>query len=233
MKKPLFPSGIMSALLFLLFSTQSVQAYEYPPTIPVTLGQEIRFENGPGTTAGGEFEVYTWNSGIPGVHLFNSFCLETNEFLSYGAKYIVAGISEGAINGGVGGGNPDAIDPRTAYLYHNFYWGTLQGYDYGAGRDNSANALQNAIWYIENEISTLPADAKVYYDLAEQAVKDSWSGLYDVRAINLTDALGNKKQDQLTVAPVPEPATLFLLGSGVIGLFTFGKRRSWKLPFMK
>ncbi|HEU4878215.1 MAG TPA: PEP-CTERM sorting domain-containing protein [Gemmatimonadaceae bacterium] len=52
-----------------------------------------------------------------------------------------------------------------------------------------------------------------------------WSGLGNVRVLNLFYQNGARAQDQLTLVPVPEPSSLALLGSGVAAL-CFRRRRA-------
>ena len=215
--------ALFLGILGFLISAQNADAYPVPP---VSVGQHIYFGNGPGDTRGGEFEVYDW---VSDEKLFDTFCLEIVEYIGIGKTYefVVADISTGAINGGKYGGNPDPLDPMTAYLYHHFFHGTLDGYDYNGDRVASADALQNAIWHIENEFSSGPFIPN-YNDFTilandEVNIKKNWTGLRDVRVINLTDTEGYAKQDQITV--VPEPATMLLFGFGLIGLAVVGRKK--------
>lgn len=184
----------------------------------ISVGDVIQLYDGPGTTGGGEFKVYK-----SGVYLFDSFCLETNEYFSFGQNLTVASITDNAIGGGSGGPRPDPLDPRTAYLYYHFRMGDLAGYNYGTNA--SADDLQKAIWYIEEEAMGVSND---FVTLAQSEIdRGAWSGLGNVWVMNLIDANGNKKQDQMVL--VPEPATILLLGAGLLGLGIFGRKKVKKI----
>lgn len=187
------------------------------------------FENSYGDTSGGEFIAHpSWSANFP------TFCVERNEILEFGDVYDVD-IDPGAIRGGNSGGNPDTLDPRTAWLFCEFSKGTLSGYDYGAGRVASANALQYAIWLLEGEATqaevdalTYAADVNAFVALAAghsapcTQVMNLWSteqlgyGIWN-------DALDRYEYQSLLVC-IPAPAAV-LLGVIGIGLVGWVKRR--------
>jgi hypothetical protein len=212
-----------------LFATNLYASYDGT----VTLNQ------GPNSFVnGGEFTAVT-----SGLGTFQTFCIEYGEEFSPGSLYDYKQ-NTGAVAGGPGW---NAIDPNTglpmdnisigtAWLYSQFRAGTLANYFTGT-RQANAGALQDAIWYLEGETTTLAyngADGTYYYNLAKlnagsgslsdtQVMADSL-GAYGVIALNLftggndtPDNPGSRAQDQLAI--VPEPTTMI---AGALLLLPFG-----------
>lgn len=157
---------------------------------------------------------------------FLAFCLERSENINLNNNqgYYV-NISNMAINGG-GGPNPDPLSLVTAYLYSQYRAGNIATTPAGAAD------LQNAIWWMEQEItdgqrtagstilinnalSALNLNAATYgtslgTSTATQRANLrglNANGAYGVRALNVysNPGLTSLNQDMLTM--VPEPST--------------------------
>jgi hypothetical protein len=181
-----------------------------------------------------DYSPLTKNQGLTTITSFQTFCVETNEYIyPYNAIYDVT-ITGSAVKGGVSGGNPDPLSKGTAFLYSQFAQGILSGYNYVAGnRKTTALALQEAIWWLEEEIPTYTAGnifigqvAAQFGGLAANGQVNAAAGEFGVYVLNLylppTGAFG---QDQLyynapsIITAVPDGGTTAaLLGLALCGI---------------
>jgi hypothetical protein len=213
--------SLVSGLILLAFSATS--GFTYP-----VQGDWIYFgrDGTKGTTNGGEFSVH--DSG--GNKLFETFCLEKDEYISLGVNYLVGSITTDAIRGGINTNSNDPLDPKTGYLFYKYTIGQLNGY---LDDDTSANALQEVIWFIEEELT-----GKIYNDLSDKAKifyndagANAESSLWGVKVLNMYQGYNAQGlptgfvQDQLVYQHAPEPGTLFLVGAGLLGLGAKFRRR--------
>jgi hypothetical protein len=187
-----------------------------------------------------------------GDYAFQTFCLEANETIVFDRQYQWS-LGVAAHGGGAGGAvnGEDPISAATAYLYAQFWTGTLSDYDYllGSGRIASASSLQRAFWVLEEEISESSLDA---YDQARVWIAEArtatgpggaWTvrfgagSIGDVRVLTLTDSFGNPQQDVLVVVPPnsppppPPPPTVecgdFFTGGGFLFETPSGRRANF------
>lgn len=193
---------------------------------------------------GGEFTIYNYEAKL-GVDLtkyadttknvytapsFQTFCVETTEYYVSPADVWV---SEAFIDGSQPGSHSYLssttsgmdLNPYTAYLYTEFAKGTLAGYDYsvGAGRQASAAALQEAIWYLQSQPAYLahPYDPANLSSAAEEfvalAVDAGWTTIGNVRVMQMYNA-ASLKQDMLVIVPTPGAILLAGIGTTLVGV---------------
>ena len=184
------------AVLLSLATVLAIPSLAHATTVTLSdySGIDSHFtDNAPG--GGGPFTATTSGGGTLGDTSFITFCIEFNEHFSYGATYDYT-LSDGAVAGGVSGGNPDLVDDATKWLYAEVFTGgylsiaAFGPFDAGVGA-----RVQEAIWNIEGERGDTDIDpaskALANYALLNQNWNTSaWAG-YAVYAMNLTNSDGS------------------------------------------
>ena len=197
----------MSIVLVAVALVWGLSGVALADTVHVSKGNPVGFDGG------GEFLLNGIKGKLPrdyGLTSFSSFCLERNEPVKDGNRYHYV-ISTSTSTG-------DELDFQTAYLYSNFWNGTLENYNLGSSSPTktSADNLQDAIWYFEGE-KGLTDGAKFYVDLANDAVNNhGFSGLHGVRVLRLTTYVYHRAAQDMLVRIIPVPGAIWL-GMGLVG----------------
>lgn len=200
--------------------------------------------------AGHEFDVEPIS--LPGslggiLDRFETFCLERTEFINFSSTFIVE-LNTEAVHGGPNDGpdgpsGGDLLDSRTAYLYSQFVTGSLSDYVYDSAatangnagkkdRTEAANALQNVIWFLEDEIDDAHQGLNSYErGLADLFLADAnsnaGSGIGNVLVMNVFKLDGTHAQDQLVMFPEPIPAPgAAILACVGLGMVSTRRRRN-------
>lgn len=183
---------------------------------PIAVGDVVTLTDGPGTTGGGEFNMFVNGS----AQSFITFCLQRTQYIGFNQPFRVGGVTNYADDAG---GN-DPISLQTQWLYSNARAGTLTGY---AHTNAMADLLQTAIWYFENEItlSNSQINANGFINAANTAVGAGFKGASNVIVLNLFYMTGAPAQDQLALQ-VPGPAAITLVVPGLAAL-VFMRRRAF------
>jgi hypothetical protein len=226
-----------------------------------TTGYTGSYTNAGGASiAGGEFGVTAYDGSFAsmaanvkvGDNLFQTFSVEADQNVRLILPVNWAS-SETAHPGG--GGAVAASDPlsaQTAYLFTQFWNGTLSSYHFGTGTDRmtSATQLQRAIWSLEGESLGTGIASGSQEDLWIQEANShtssggDWFAAYgangtgDVHVLTLTTLLsGGALQDVLvftgagvgttsvSAVPLPSAATMGLALASAIGLIVALRRR--------